>query len=91
MTIFSDALRKIAAIDYRTGRMGSNMDLYVGTSSTDADFLEKVADHIEAQGVHPVRIELDRGAYNSSLRVECQPHEVAETAAHFSSFKPLDE
>lgn len=88
---FETALAKISAIDYRTGRMGSNMDLYVGTSSTDADFLEQVADHIEAQGVHPVRIELNRGAYSSSLVVECQPHEIAETAAHFSTFKPLDE
>lgn len=67
------------------------MDLYVGTSSTDAEFLEAVVDHIEGQGVHPARIELDRGAYDSSLRVECEPHEIAETAAHFSTFKPLDE
>ena len=67
------------------------MDLYVGTSSPDADFLEEVADHIEAQGVHPVRIEVDRGAWNSTLRVECQPHEVADVAAHFSTFKHLDE
>ena len=63
------------------------MDLYVGTSSSDSDFLEAVADHIEAQGVHPARIEVDQGAYRSQLMVECAPHEVAEIAAHFASYK----
>jgi uncharacterized protein (UPF0261 family) len=64
------------------------MDLYVGTSSSDSDMLEAVADHIETQGVHPVRINLERGAFRSQLNIECEAHEVAEIAAHFASYKP---
>ncbi|MGB7240678.1 MAG: hypothetical protein WBC93_01150 [Sulfitobacter sp.] len=63
------------------------MDLYVGTSSSDSDFLEAVADHIEAQGVHPAQINLEKGAYRSQLNIECEAHEVAEIATHFASYK----
>ena len=63
------------------------MDLYVGRSSSDSAMLEAVADHIEAQGVHPSRINLERGAYRSQLNIECEAHEVEEIAAQFASFK----
>ena len=63
------------------------VEIYVGTSSSDSAMLEAVADHIEAQGVHPARINLERGAYRYQLNIECEAHEVAEIAAHFASYE----
>lgn len=66
------------------------MELYVGTSSGNSRFIEAIANHIEAQGIHPSRIEVAKGAYRSQLTVECTPHEAAEVAAHFASYKSTD-
>lgn len=64
------------------------MDIYIGTSSADREFLEQLAQHIEAQGVHPARIEESWGVGMSQLTVECADYDVAEIAKHFYSFKP---